>query len=135
MILNTGKGNSKAFRIAENWPLALLSFTALSLAVSLLFALYFVPQSRINEAKTWSEIPCEVESIRQAGEGLDIVYRYEYGGVSYKGGRYDLTVGHSGEDDWARDAVVRYTEDTMRIAPGVGGLLVLKCLLLQGSFS
>ena len=90
---------------------AALAVVPLAIAALLLYVLYISPNAKIAEAKSWEEVPCEVLHVEMYDGSLDIVYRYEYQGQEYESDRYDLMIGVSGEDDWARDAVIRLKND------------------------
>jgi hypothetical protein len=90
---------------------AALAFVPLSIAALLFYLLYLQPNNRIAAAKSWQETPCEIVHVEFVGNGLDVLYRYEFEGRPHESTRYDLTTGQSGEDDWAREASVRLNKN------------------------
>lgn len=93
----------------------LIGFFALMVALQgaaflLLYLLVLQPRWVSQAASDWAETPCEILSLKLLGNSpakLKIHYRYDYQGVTYESTRYDLLLGESGEDAWAREAYIK----------------------------
>lgn len=82
-----------------------VGFCALFVAMGLgfLIPLFVLPLVKISAARSWPAVPCVVESSRvrahSDSEGttysVDILYRYEFNGRTYRANRYDFTGGSS----------------------------------------
>ncbi|MEX2188648.1 MAG: DUF3592 domain-containing protein, partial [Pirellulales bacterium] len=95
-------------------------FAVVSLAVGIgMFTVRHYALSETEAARDWVETPCVVEESkfarsdnRNAADGrptLDLVYRYEFAGQTYRGDRLDLLIGSMGDDEaWERRLFERF---------------------------
>lgn len=84
---------------------AAIAFFALFAAAGLAFLVPFfiLPLWRMQQARAWPAVPCTVlSSSVQTHDGddgdtysIDILFEYEYGGVSYRSNRYSFATGSS----------------------------------------
>lgn len=86
-----------------------LSVGPLAVGIGML-AVRHVSLRDMEAAKSWVETPCVMEKCEfvsggDEGRALDIVYRYEIDGKTYRGDRLDSIVGRMGDDDEFEDFV------------------------------
>ncbi|RIK75604.1 MAG: hypothetical protein DCC68_20875 [Planctomycetota bacterium] len=101
---------------ANQW-LAFLVFAVVSLAVGIgMLTIRHFALAETDAARSWVETPCTIEKneiVRGSSSddrpSLDVVYRYEFGGATYRGDRLDLLIGSMGDDTaWEQRIRERY---------------------------
>lgn len=108
-------GNARLGLLGAYLAFSTLALAPLVIAGGLFYVLYFLPNARIAGARHWHEVPCEVLEVEFVGHSLEVRFRYQFQGEEYQSDRYDLMVGESGEDAWARDAFVRLKKNPLTV--------------------
>lgn len=105
------RDNTSENHLAKFFGLVALTVAPLGVSGALLFIRHNAVRDT-ESARSWVETPCVIEKC-EFGRGtsgdsrrtLDIVYRYEIEGMTYRGDRLDLLSGSMGDDDVMEDRV------------------------------
>ena len=82
-----------------------------------LYAMLIHPMLKEAAAAKWPRVPCEILSSEVAAHSgskggsiysVEIRYRYDFGGHTYTGTRYDFTSGYSSSTQWRTGAVANF---------------------------